>query len=57
MVRPRGNALRLPGAAKLLRAASGQIAFGFLKTDAQSAQRLDQAKFQINAVATKRIFF
>src|SRR5262249_48093011 len=31
MGRPRGNALRLPCAAKPLRAASGQIAFGFWK--------------------------
>jgi hypothetical protein len=30
MARPRGNARHLPGAAKLLRAASGQIAFGIL---------------------------
>jgi len=28
-----------------------------LRTDAQSVQRLDQAKFQIKAVATKRIIF
>src|SRR5262249_26176565 len=31
IVRPRGNALRLPSAANPLRAASGQIAFGFLE--------------------------
>jgi hypothetical protein len=28
-----------------------------LRTNAQSAQRYDQAKFQIKAVATKRIIF
>src|SRR5262249_10198696 len=33
MVRPRGNALRLPNAAEPLRAASDQIAFGFLENN------------------------
>jgi hypothetical protein len=37
IVRPRGNAFRLPSAAKPIRAASGQIAFGFLKKIADGA--------------------
>src|SRR5262249_19998341 len=43
MVRPRGNALRLPTAAKPLRAASGQIAFGFGKKSRMGGSRFPTA--------------
>ena len=39
MERPRGNGLRPPSAAKLLRAASDQIAFGFLEKNRRRAGR------------------
>jgi hypothetical protein len=39
-------------------ATDGDLPLGStLRTDAQSVQRLDQAKFQIKAVATMRIIF